>query len=157
MAYGKEIIEYKQQIFSDIVNNDELIKALAPTDIVENDDVMYKYVFPYTYIPDTIQEANCYITFSLDVPRVSTANYFFKEVVLQFTIICHQSKMKTEYGATRTDYIAHIIEKMFNGSKKYGDSLELVSSVEGHMDRSHRTRVLRFATNDINRGAGYCS
>ena len=136
MAYGKEIVTYKNQIASTILNDNAIVSMITeiipPEKPVE--DLLYTYIFPFDYIPDAIQEVGCYICYEIEVPKVSIVNYFFKDVIITFRIICHQAAMKTSYGATRIDYLAHLIELLFNGNTEYGfNNLELVSSVPGHI------------------------
>ena len=143
-----------------ILNDNEIVSMITeiipPEKPVE--DLLYTYIFPFDYIPDAIQEVGCYICYEIEVPKVSTVNYFFKDVIITFRIICHQAAMKTSYGATRIDYLAHLIELLFNGNTEYGfNNLELVSSVPGHISQMHRCRTVRFATKDSNRLPDACS
>lgn len=156
MAYGKELSIYKNQIAADLLANKDIVQAIKevipPERLKEIDDLMYTYIFPYDYIPQTLQEVGCYICYELYVPKVSTVNYFFKDMIFEFNIICHQDVMKTGYQATRTDYIAALIEEIFNGNTSYTyKDLELVSSVPGHVTQAHRCRTVRFAAEDFNK------
>lgn len=163
MAYGSEIIEYKNKIASALLGNDEIVKTVfevippeKAADFESPDDLLYQYIFPFDYIPETIQEVGCYICYEIEVPKVSRVNYFFKDIVLNFNIICNQKTMRTSYGATRTDYLSHLIELLFNG-REYGyEKLELVSSVPGHVSQVHRSRTLRFTTLETNRLPDAC-
>ena len=156
--YGREISEYKNRIAADLLNNEKIVKALSEVvsqeELQQMDDLLYNRIYPYDYIPQTTQEVGCYICYELYVPKVSIVNYFFKDIVFEFTIICHQDVMKTDYGATRIDYVASLIEEIFNGNKDYTfRELELVSSVPGHVTQTHRCRTVRFVAEDFNKSA----
>lgn len=156
MASGnsQEIINYKQEAISRIINSDIIVEALdarhedgTPMDVEE---LYYTHIFPYGYIPGLIDKAGCYIALEVSMPKVSTANYFFKDILLTIYIICHQDFMKTDYGATRIDYISVALDKLFNGKKGMGTTeMTLVSNTEAPMDTVHRARVMRFQTTDV--------
>lgn len=163
MASGNstEIIQYKQTAMNSIVSTQSIINAINSKyddgTAMEPEDLFYTHVFPYGYLPETIETAGCYITLEVSMPSVSTVNYFFKDILLTVTIICHQDIMRmtdTEpcgaTGATRTDYLAVEIDKLFNHKKGMGrKEMELVSNVEGAIDPVHRCRVMRFQTQDV--------
>lgn len=163
MASGnsQEIIEYKRSAMTKLASVDSIIKAInaksSSGELLEPGDLFYTHIFPYDYLPDTAMTAGTYITVEVSMPSVSTVNYFFKDVLVTFTIICHQDVMKmTEdeplgaTGATRADYISVEIDKLFNQSVGLIGSykLELVSNVEGAIDPVHRCRIMRFKTQE---------
>ena len=162
MASGnsQEIITYKQSTMNAIASVENIRKGIYAkyenTDqLMEAGDLFYTHIFPYAYIPNTIDRVGAYITLEISMPSVSTANYFFKDVLINITIICHQDMMKmTESeplgstGATRIDYLSVEIDKLLNKRKGVIGpyALELVSNVEGAIDIAHRCRVMRFKT-----------
>lgn len=156
---SQEIIEYKLTAMNAVINNENIVKAINAKEpsgeFMEAGDLFYSHIFPFAYIPETLDTAGCYITFEISMPSVSTVNYFFKDVLLTITIICHQAMMQMKEdeplgstGATRTDFIAVEIDKLFN--KTMGivgkQELELVSNIEGAIDPVHRCRIMRFKT-----------
>lgn len=162
MASGnsQEIIEYKRSAMAKLAATDSIVKALnaksSSGEELEPGDLFYTHIFPYAYLPETVEVAGAYITLEVSMPNVSTVNYFFKDVLITFTIICHQDVMRmTEdeplgsTGATRSDYISVEIDKLFNKSKGMGKTeLELVSNIEGAIDPVHRCRIMRFKTQE---------
>ncbi len=161
MASGnsQEIIEYKLTAMNAVVNNDTIVQALnakSPAgEPLEPGELFYTHIFPYAYIPETIETVGCYVTFEISMPSVSTVNYFFKDVMLTITIICHQGMMQMKEdeplgstGATRTDFIAVELDKLFNKTSGIvgKQELEMVSNIEGAIDPVHRCRILRFKT-----------
>lgn len=156
---SQEIIDYKRTAMSMTVGVDNIVKAINAKDSsgnsLEPGDLFYTHIFPYAFLPDTIEEAGCYITYEISMPQVSTVNYFFKEIIVIITIICHQDLMQMtsreplgSTGATRIDYLSVEIDKLFNHKPKLLGpyELELVSNVEGAIDPVHRCRVMRFKT-----------
>ena len=159
MAAGNEIIDYKNKVIKDILHNDdellsyEIVNAINPDYIGSEDDLIYTHVFPYLRIPEVQDEEKCYITMSVDMPRVSTKNYFFKNMVITINVIVQQDvmKMPAHYSATRMDYIASIINKIFNGNKNYGlVPLEYVSDVEDVFLKDFFIRTMRFTCDEMN-------
>lgn len=166
MASGnsQEIINYKRSILSQIINNENIVKAInaknSAGESLEPDELLYENVFPFAFIPDVIEEAKSYITIEVSMPSVSTVNYFFRDVLVIITVICHQNimQMKSEEplgstGATRADFIAVELDKLFHKNVKIGGQfeMELVSNVEGAIDPYHRCRILRFNTKAPNK------
>lgn len=150
MAQGnsKELCEYKQKIVQQILETDTILEALA-TD-VDASELLYENIFPHGFIPDTVGDAKCYITVEVTMPQVSTANFFFKDVLVIMTVISHVELMRTDYGMPRTDYIAVELDKLFNDSEQMGfGKMELVSNTEGMFNERHACRVLRFQTSEL--------
>lgn len=159
MATGREIIDYKNKVIKDILHNDdeqlstEIVTAINPDYVGAEDDLLYTHIFPYLRIPETQDEEKCFITMAVDMPRVSTKNYFFKDMVITINVIVQQDimKMPARYSATRADYIASIINKIFNGNKNYGTvALEIVSDVEDVMLKDYFIRSMRFRCDELN-------
>lgn len=159
MSKGNEIIQYKNRIIKDLLHNEDeslsrdLVSAIDSDFLGAEDDLIYRNVFPYSRIPDTQTEARSYITMTVDMPRVSTKNYFFKDMVITIHVIVHEEKMKmpANYSANRADYIGSIINKMFNGNKNYGNvALEYVSDVEEILLNKFFVRSIRFRCNELN-------
>lgn len=160
MANGREIIDYKNRVIKDILYNEEdetlstdIIMAIDPNLIDKRHELLYKNIFPYLRIIDTQKEAASYITMSVDMPKVSTKNYFFKDMVITINVIVHENimEMPKNYSATRADYIASLINQIFNHNKNYGNAaLEYVSDVESILLNTFFVRTLRFRCNELN-------
>lgn len=152
MASQKDISKYKQKLASILIHNDEIVEAIDSKEFSDPEDLIYTHVFPYLRNPKIQDKARCMITMSVDVPKVSTKNYFFKEMLLIINIICHQDLMKTDYGATRIDYLSGLIDEELNGRKDFGNrELELVSNTEGALANDFSFRTMRFRCSEINK------
>lgn len=160
MAKGTEIIDYKNKIIKDILFNQEdptlsadIVNAINSDFVGSEEELIYKNIFPYLRIPDTQTEATSYITMCVNMPKVSTKNYFFKDMLITINVIVHQDimKMPSRYSATRVDYIGSLINKIFNGNKHYGNvPLEYVSDEESILMNKYFVRSLRFRCNELN-------
>lgn len=160
MAKGTEIIDYKNQIIKDILFNSDdptlstdIVNAIDSEYIGCEEELIYENIFPYLRIPNTQTETKAYITISVDMPKVSTKNYFFKDMLITINVIVHEDimKMPARYSATRADYISSLINKVFNGNKEYGNvPLEYVSDVESVLLNKYFVRSLRFRCNELN-------
>lgn len=127
--------------------------AIDPTFINNRNKLIYKNIFPYLRIPKTQKETCSYITMSVDMPKVSTKNYFFKDMIITLNVIVHEDIMEMPkiFSATRTDYIASLLNQIFNQNKNYGNvSLEYVSDVESILLNKFFVRTLRFRCNELN-------
>lgn len=127
--------------------------AINPDLINKRHELLYKNIFPYLRVPDTQKEASSYITMSVDMPKVSTKNYFFKDMVITINIIVNEKimEMPKSFSATRVDYLAALINQVFNQNKNYGNvPLEYVSDVESILLNTFFMRTLRFRCNELN-------
>lgn len=127
--------------------------AINPDLINKRHELLYKNIFPYLRVPNTQKETKSYITMSVDMPKVSTKNYFFKDMVITINVIVHENimEMSKSYSATRADYIASLINQIFNQNKNYGNAaLEYVSDVESILLNTFFVRTLRFRCNELN-------
>lgn len=162
MAKGDEIVRYKNRIIKDILCtetdglSEDIISAIDPKYLDEEIryDIVYEHVFPYLAIPKTEKETKTYITMAVNMPRVSTKNYFFKNMLITLNVIVHQEKMKMDGSATRADYIASKLNRIFNHNKNYGTvSLEYVSDEESVLSIGNSRffcRSMRFSCDEIN-------
>lgn len=127
--------------------------AINPDLINKRHELLYKNIFPYLRVPDTQKEASSYITMSVDMPKVSTKNYFFKDMMITINVIVNERimEMPKSFSATRVDYLAALINQIFNQSKNYGNvPLEYVSDVESILLNTFFMRTLRFRCNELN-------
>ena len=87
------------------------------------------------------------------MPKVSTKNYFFKDMMITINVIVNERimEMPKSFSATRVDYLAALINQIFNQSKNYGNvPLEYVSDVESILLNTFFMRTLRFRCNELN-------
>lgn len=156
MAHLEEFTTYKQTLMQAICTNDNIIKLLKkPTDpeTLTGRDLRYKRIFPYNYVPLTVENATTFICFAVTAPNVT--DNVISTLRLYVWVFTHQDLMKTENGM-RTDLLVSEIDKVLNGSTKYGFGKVRLRScditavpVEGYTGL-----VSVYSVEDINRGCG---
>lgn len=151
MANSQEIIRYKQQLTSLIINNAAVVKLINEPEITNPEDLIYHNIYDFVRIPETIDEEKTYICIKVDVPQVYRSSFLFKQLIISIYIISHQKQMITEYGGTRIDLISALLDKMLNGRRDIGKKkLELISNIEDSVGSKHRCRIMKFKAEDIN-------
>lgn len=152
MTNSQAIIDFKNATVAKLVGCSELIHAMGNDDIQTNDDAIYKYIFPYFYIPYTIEAAHSYICMRATMTGLNETNDMFGKFSLTVWVITNQDLMRISGvgGATRIDYMASLVENLLNGSDAFGTQmLRLVTNAEDSLDLKHRCRVLTFTTQDL--------
>lgn len=152
MTSSANIIKCKNEAVAKLVASDEVIKAMGNDDIEENDEAMYKYIFPYLYIPYTIEGSHSYICMKAIMTGRQSVNDLFGNYSVIIWVIVNQSLMQMDGvgGATRLDHLADMVETIFSGSEAFGTKrLQLVSNTEDDLDTRHRARKLTFTTTNI--------
>lgn len=82
-------------------------------------------IFPTPYIPETQSEVKNYICLDIYVPRIK--DKIFKDVQIVVNVFSHKDS-STYRGDSRVDLINIEVDKILNGSTKYGiDAVDLVS------------------------------
>lgn len=153
MANSFEIIDYKQKIGSRLINDESIVKLLNNTDVSNPEELIGTSIFNFMRYPDSVEHEISFICFEIDVPKVQSTNFLFKQLVLTFYIISHERVMPTDdpKGGTRNDLLAAHIDKLFNGYKGLGKiPLELISNTADAISVKHRRRTVVFATSDFN-------
>lgn len=152
MTSSANIIKCKNEAVAKLVASDEVIKAMGNDDIEENDEAMYKYIFPYFYIPYTIEGSHSYICMKVIMTGRQSVNDLFGNYSVIIWIIVNQSLMQMDGvgGATRLDHLADIVETIFAGSEAFGTKrLQIIGNTEDDLDTRHRARKLTFTTTNI--------
>lgn len=148
------IIAWKNQIMSDLSNDDNVIEALNLDKDENPEDLVWKRLFPHYYIPDVQESVKTYILVEIDIieQRISrygnkTAN-IYSHPQITFRILSHQKDMqmkKQGLSATRIDYIGYLIDKKYNKKTGFGlGRLKLISNLAGNLNDTYRIRELKF-------------
>lgn len=152
MTSSANIIKCKNEAVAKLVASDEVIKAMGNDDIEENDEAIYKYIFPYFYIPYTIEGSHSYICVKVIMTGRQSVNDLFGNYSVIIWVIVNQSLMQMDGvgGATRLDHLADIVETIFAGSEAFGTKrLQIIGNTEDDLDTRHRARKLTFTTTNI--------
>ena len=120
MANLEEFTTYKQTLMRAICTSDritELMKLDTDPAGITGKDMRYKRIFPYNYVPLVIETAQSFICFTVTAPNVR--DELITELRLTVYVFSHQDIMRTDDGI-RTDLLISEIDKLLNGSTKYG-------------------------------------
>jgi len=145
----QEFFDYKNRLMEDLLTNETIVKLL-------NDDLpfedasalMYKQVFPYEYIPETVQEGHTFICCDVDIE--STYNKTFLKPIIYIWVFSHKSKLHLPEGGVRTDKLCAEIANEINGSRWYGlGELDLSSTRRFAPMTDYQGKMMSFVANDI--------
>jgi len=148
--YLDELSKYKIEIMKKLCSNNK-IQSLIMLYKTQNQgrEMMYKNIFPYAFIPDTVTNASTFICFDLEVERVQ--NRTFKDINILFWIFTHQTLMRTSEGI-RTDILADEIDKIINGNRNLGlGTVELKKVLRVNPAKDYHGRSLLYRSVDFNR------
>ncbi len=148
----EEFFRYKNQLINDMLTNKEIVKLLAAPDEKPKDApaLVYSQVFPYEYVPDTIEHAQTFVCCDVDIDEVQSKTYL--SPTLYIWVFTHKSLLRLPQGGVRTDRLCEEIAKTINGSRYYGLGelgLKKVRRFAPIVD--YQGKVLTFSARDFNR------
>ena len=151
MAYLEELFDYKNRVMEDLMTNPKIVNLINENVGLEDaETLIYTQVFPYEYIPDTVEEGHTFIC--VDVDLLSTDNKTFYNPVLYIWEFTHKSKLRLPEGGVRTDKLASEIAREINGSRYYGlGELSLFSMKRFAPIVDFQGKALVFHAKDFNR------
>lgn len=148
----EEFFDYKNQLMEDLLTNPEIVKLLDDNCTITDkpESLVYKQVFPFEYIPDTIEHGQTFICCDVDIQR--SLNKTFLLPVLYVWVFSHKSKLRLQEGGVRTDKLCSEIAKEINGSRFYGlGELDLYSVKRFAPITDYQGKVLTFQAQEFNR------
>lgn len=120
MAYLEEFTEYKQTLMQALCTSQSVVNLMkldSDPATITGKDMRYNRIYPYNYVPLTIEKAQTFICFTVTAPNVK--DNLIAELRLTVYVFTHQDLMRTDNGI-RTDLLVSEIDKLLNGSTKYG-------------------------------------
>lgn len=150
MAVANAISEWKNKAIELVLGQDEIMELLEMDDN-EADDPVYTRIFPYNHIPQTIEETKVYITFTVNIPRI-TFNKIWAYPRLTVRVIAHQERMKLNMAgvsATRIDYIAKLIVDLLTKNDFGFGKLQLATNYEDLYNFIFHYRELVFVGEEL--------
>jgi hypothetical protein len=111
----EEFFDYKNQLMSDILSNEEIVKLLNDNGEVVDDagSLVYSQVFPYEYIPNTVESERTFICCDVDVQKAMNKTFLAPQIYIW--VFTHKSLLKSPSGGgVRTDAICSEICKVIN-------------------------------------------
>lgn len=117
-----EFFNYKNQVMEDLLTEKNVLRLL--NDELEPQDagaLMYSQVFPYEYIPETVEHGRTFICCDVDLVQAGErANRLVYRPILYIWEFTHKDLLRLPEGGVRTDMLAHEIAKKLSGSHYYG-------------------------------------
>lgn len=146
-----EFFDYKNKLMEDLLTNPEVVKLLDDSVEMRNaSSLAYTHVFPYEYIPDTVEHAKTFICFDVDVQE--SINKTFLLPTLYIWVFSHKSKLRLREGGVQTDKLVSEIAKSINGSHFYGlGELNLYSVKRFAPVTDYQGKVMTFHAKEFNR------
>ena len=148
----EEFFDYKNRFVEDIVTNKEIVKLLAEDGggVADPVELVYSQVFPYEYVPETIQKAQTFICCDVDVQKSINKTKLIP--VMYVWVFTHKSKMRLPEGGIRVDRICSEIAKAINGSRYYGlGELDLHAVRRFAPVTDYQGKIMTFMAEDFNR------
>ena len=156
--YLDELFNYKNLLMKDLCSSPEIVALVTGKDDpdVPNHGLPYTQIFPFEYIPETVDEGKTFICFDVDVIQVPNKTYHALAIYLW--VFTHKSRMVDKVGGKRSivvDEISVEIDKILNGNRLYGLGELNAGSVERFTPiRDFQGRVLTYYATDFNRQPG---
>lgn len=153
--YLKEFFDYKNLLMKELCSNENIVRMVTNNEyaVVPNHGLPYTQIFPYEYVPETVDDAKTFICFDVDIVRVPNKTFYMP--VLYLWLFTHKSLLRQKDGGLLLDNVSQEIDQMLNGSKYFGMgdlNLESVTRFAPILD--YQGRVLTYSTVDWNRPVG---
>ena len=115
-----EFFDYKNKLMEDICSNAEIVKLITDNEHspVPNKSLPYSRVFPYEFVPETVDDGQTFICFDVDIADVVNKTFYIP--VVYIWVFTHKSKLRLLEGGVRIDKITSELSKILNGSRYYG-------------------------------------
>lgn len=148
----EEFFDYKNQLMEDLLTNESIVNLLTDgtVNLTDASSLVYKQVFPFEYIPETVEHGQTFICCDVDVQKSVSKTYLLP--TLQIWVFTHKSKLRLDEGGVRTDKLASEIAKAINGSRSYGlGELDLYSVRRFAPIADYQGKCLTFHALEFNR------
>lgn len=147
-----EFFEYKNQLVKDLVTDDRVVRLLSDDATPPGDATSFVYtqIFPFEFIPDTVETGRTYICCDVDVQKVP--NSLFLTPSIYVWVFTHKSLLRLPEGGVRTDRLCSVISNILNGSRYYGvGELDLSSVRRFAPIQDYQGKVMTFTATEFNR------
>ena len=146
-----EFFKYKNKLMEDNLTTPSIVDLISPGIKPEKiHDLAYCQVFPYEFVPDTVEQGETFICFDVDIQKSVNKTYLLP--TLYVWVFTHKSLLRLPEGGVRTDRLCSEICKKINGSKEYGlGDLDLYSVKRFAPMTDYQGKCLTFYATDFNR------
>ena len=152
----QDVWDYKNQLMEDLLMHKEIVNLINEDMTLEQardseTGLAYTQIFPYEYVPKTIQDGHTYVCFDVDVTSVTNKTYLVP--VLYFWVFTHISRLRLPNGrGVRPDALCSEICKAINGSMYYGlGALDLYSVKRFSPMSEYNGKLMTFYMTEFNR------
>ena len=149
----EDFFDYKNQLMEDLLTTESIVRLLNDNvSMEESHKLAYTQVFPYEFIPETVEEAKTFICFDVDIQE--SINKTFLSPTLYVWIFSHKTRLRLAEGGVQPDKLASEIAKKINGSRFYGlGELDLYSVRRFAPVTDYQGKVMTFRMKEWNRPA----
>jgi len=146
-----EFYDYKNTLMGDIITNQTIVELIDESKTQQTAyQLAYTNIFPYEYIPDTVEHGETFICFDVDIQKAM--NKTFYQPTIYIWVFTHKSLLRIPEGGIRPDRITEELAKMLNGSRMYGlGELDLYSVRRFAPMTDYQGKVMTFYAEDFNR------
>lgn len=147
----QEFFDYKNQLMADLLTHQSIVSLLDDNATTETSGgLMYSQVFPFEYVPDTIEHGQTFICCDVDITESMNKTYLLP--TLYVWVFTHRSLLQLPEGGVRTDKLCSEICKVINGSRMYGlGELNLYSVKRFAPMTDYQGKSMAFHAVDFNR------
>ncbi len=148
----EEFYDYKNLLMKHLCSDPTIVKKVTGNDdaSVPNHNLPYKQIFPFEYVPETVDDARTFICFDSDI--VSVPNKTIYVPVIYVWVYAHKSRLKDKDGGCLLDNLAVAVNNILEGNRYYGlGELKLDSARRFVPITDYLGRVLTYYTKDFNR------
>ena len=152
IVHLEEFFDYKNEAVKTFCHNENIVRLITDSKEapVPNYDLAYKQIFPYEYVPDTVDDGKVFLC--LDVDIVEVPNKTFYVPVMYLWAFAHKSKIRLDEGGIRTDQLCVEIDKELNGSRFFGlGELNLFHVGRFSPNTGYQGRVMAYSAKVFNR------
>lgn len=165
MANNLNVIsDMKQTVLRALLSNADVVKILRNRCNVITPDMGLRYtqVFPWMYVPETVEETKTYIGMKVKTrhPHNGAARVFeltiyvmcHKELMRMNSEVCGQLGLDAEDSGSRVDVLMDKIDYILNGSEEMGfGKMQLIDSDEYKPSEKFHGRYMIYQVDGWNR------
>lgn len=142
--------DYKETLMQALLTNEAIVHLLDPNGRCEDPkQLMYSQVYPYEYVPETVEYGQTFICCEIDIQESEPMIY---TPAIYLWVFTHKSLLRLPEGGVRVDKLVEEIDNTINGSFCFGQGrLSLYSCRRFAPMTDYQGKVLRYNTKDINR------
>lgn len=147
-----DFFDYKNQLMQDLLTTESIVKLIDSHATLDTaTGLAYTKVFPYEYIPETVEEASTFVCFDVELQKAPTSKTFLSPI-LYIWVFTHRTKFRLDGGGVLIDKLVSEIAEKINGSRLYGmGELDLYTVRRFAPVSDYQGKVMTFGMTEWNR------